>query len=221
MTRTIHITEEPVILSGFNAILKPSKFGYSLKAVVGEDIVNKLEEERKDCLDWAQGKLSCKPNRATLKPTPWEEVYPGKFIVKFSWKEENKPPVVDTEGTLITNEDLPVYEGSQVKIGFTQKPYILRDGTTYGTSLKLSGVQIVKVILPNGRILECKGYWDSADRRKIRAVIKDNPDIDLRMVFQDPYKKISKKSKTTYATWCDRYDIKWCAYHTIPIDWLI
>jgi hypothetical protein len=145
MTRTIHITEEPVILSGFNAILKPSKFGYSLKAVVGEDIVNKLEEERKDCLDWAQGKLSCKPNRATLKPTPWEEVYPGKFIVKFSWKEENKPPVVDTEGTLITNEDLPVYEGSQVKIGFTQKPYILRDGTTYGTSLKLSGVQIVKV----------------------------------------------------------------------------
>ena len=145
MTRAIHITEEPVILSGFNAILKPSKFGYSLKAVVGEDIVNKLEEERKDCLDWAQGKLSCKPNRATLKPTPWEEVYPGKFIVKFSWKEENKPPVVDTEGTLITNEDLPVYEGSQVKIGFTQKPYILRDGTTYGTSLKLSGVQIVKV----------------------------------------------------------------------------
>ena len=145
MTRTIHITEEPVILSGFNAILKPSKFGYSLKAVVGEDIVNKLEEERKDCLDWAQGKLSCKPNRATLKPTPWEEVYPGKFIVKFSWKEENKPPVVDTEGTLITNEDLPVYEGSQVKIGFTQKPYILRDGTTYGTSLKLSGVQIVKI----------------------------------------------------------------------------
>ena len=75
-------------------------------------------------------------------------------------------------------------------------------------------------ILPNGRILECKGYWDSADRRKIRAVIKDNPDIDLRMVFQDPFKKISKKSKTTYATWCDRYDIKWCAFHNIPIDWL-
>ena len=145
MTRPIHITQEPVVLSGFNAILKPSKFGYSLKAVVGEDIVNKLEEEREDCLDWAKGKLSCKPNRATLKPTPWEEVYPGKYLVKFSWKEENKPPVVDTEGTLITNEDLPVYEGSQVKIGFTQKPYILRDGTTYGTSLKLSGVQIIKV----------------------------------------------------------------------------
>ena len=145
MTRTIHITEEPVILSGFNAILKPSKFGYTLRAVVGEEIINKLDEERKDCLDWAISKLKCKPNRATVKPEPWEEVYPGKYVVKFSWKEENKPPIVDCEGTLITDENLPVYEGSEVKIGFTQKPYLQRDGTTYGTSLKLSGVQIVKV----------------------------------------------------------------------------
>ena len=144
MSRTIHITEEPVVLSGFNAILKPSKFGYSLKAVVGQDIIDKLEEERKDCIDWCISKLS-NPKRSVVKPTPWEEVYPGQFLIKFSWKEENKPPVVDSEGTLITNEDLPVFEGSQVKLGFVQKPYILRDGTTYGTSLKLSGVQIVKI----------------------------------------------------------------------------
>ena len=145
MTRPIHITENPVKLTGFNAILKPSKFGYTLRAVVGEEIINKLDEERKDCLDWAISKLKCKPNRATVKPEPWEEVYPGKYVVKFSWKEESKPPIVDCEGTLITDENLPVYEGSEVKIGFTQKAYLLRDGTTYGTSLKLSGVQIIKV----------------------------------------------------------------------------
>jgi len=145
MTRTIHITENPVKLTGFNAILKPSKFGYTLRAVVGEEIIDALDAERTDCLDWCISKLKCKPNRATVKPEPWEEVYPGKFVVKFSWKEENKPPIVDSEGTLITDENLPVYEGSEVKIGFTQKPYLLRDGTTYGTSLKLSGVQIVKV----------------------------------------------------------------------------
>ena len=40
------------------------------------------------------------------------------------------------------------------------------------------------------------------------------------MVFQDPYKRISKKSKTTYAKWCERYNIKWCAAHCIPVDWL-
>ena len=42
-------------------------------------------------------------------------------------------------------------------------------------------------VLPNnGVILEVKGYWDPPSRRKIRQVIKDNPKIDLRMVFQDP-----------------------------------
>ncbi|NIR14310.1 MAG: hypothetical protein GWN86_10310 [Desulfobacterales bacterium] len=75
-------------------------------------------------------------------------------------------------------------------------------------------------LLPNGIYLECKGYWDSEDRRKTLAVLKSNPDIDLRMVFQAPYNKISKKSKTTYATWCDKHDIKWCAFHSIPIEWL-
>ena len=69
-------------------------------------------------------------------------------------------------------------------------------------------------------MLETKGYWRPEDRRKVRQVIAENPDLDLRMVFQDPYKKISKKSKTTYAKWCQRYGIKWCAFHAIPIDWL-
>ena len=76
-------------------------------------------------------------------------------------------------------------------------------------------------ILPNGIYLESKGYWDAKDRRKILAVVKDNPDIDLRMVFQAPFNKISKKSKTTYAQWCERHGIRWAAVHAIPIDWLI
>ena len=42
-------------------------------------------------------------------------------------------------------------------------------------------------ILPNGVHLECKGYWDSKDRRKIKAVKEQNPDLELRMVFQAPY----------------------------------
>jgi hypothetical protein len=32
-----------------------------------------------------------------------------------------------------------------VKLAFRQKPYILKDGVTYGTSLKLVGVQIVEL----------------------------------------------------------------------------
>ena len=144
MARNIHITQEPVTLNGYQAVLKPSKFGYSLKAIVGSELIKELETERDDCLKWAESKLK-NPKRATLKPTPWEEVADGEYVIKFSWAEDKRPPVVDTEGTPITNMDTPVYEGSKVKLCFIQKPYILRDGVTYGTSLKLSGVQVISV----------------------------------------------------------------------------
>ena len=75
-------------------------------------------------------------------------------------------------------------------------------------------------ILPNGIILECKGYWDAPDRRKIKNVCEQNPDLDIRMVFQAPFNRISKKSKTTYAKWCDRHSIPWTSFHNIPIEWL-
>ena len=76
-------------------------------------------------------------------------------------------------------------------------------------------------ILPNHVYLETKGYWDPADRRKVLAVKQDNPDIDLRMIFQAPYNTISKKSKTTYAQWCEKHDIPWSSFHNIPLEWLI
>ena len=144
MARTIHKTENPVTLEGFQAILAPSKFGYSLSAVVDTDVVDKLDTERSEVLKWAEGKLK-NPKRSTLKPEPWEEVSKDKYKIKFSWNEENRPPVVDTEGTQLTDTNIPLYAGSTVKLGFYQKPYILRDGVTYGSSLKLVGVQVVSV----------------------------------------------------------------------------
>ena len=76
-------------------------------------------------------------------------------------------------------------------------------------------------VLPNYVYLEAKGYWSPEDRRKILAVKRDNPGIDLRMIFQSPYNKISKSSKTTYAQWCDKHDIPWAAFHEVPLEWLI
>ena len=144
MSRTIHTTVKPVTLEGFQAILEPSKFGHFLAAIVDEEIVNKLDEERQEVLKWAESKLK-NPKRSTLKPEPWEEVAKGKYKLKFSWNEDRKPPVVDTEGTPVTDTKTPLYAGSTVKLGFYQKPYILRDGVTYGSSLKLVGVQVVSV----------------------------------------------------------------------------
>ena len=141
--RTVHVTDA-VKLDGYQAILEPGKFGYSLSAVVGDDVVSKLENERADVLKWAETKLK-NPKRATCKPTPWEEVAEGKHKLKFSWGEDKKPPVVDTEGTPVTDTKTPIYGGSTVKLGFYQKPYILRDGVTYGSSLKLVGIQVVEL----------------------------------------------------------------------------
>ena len=142
MARNIIKTEQAVTLEGFQAVLKPSKFGYSLSAVVDQSMVDCLETDREDSIKWAQSKLK-NPKRSVLKPEPWEEVAEGQYKVKFSWNEETKPPVVDTEGTLIEDENTPLYSGSQCKLAFYQKPYILKDGVTYGTSLKLVGVQVI------------------------------------------------------------------------------
>ena len=79
-----------------------------------------------------------------LKPEPWEEVSQGNYLLKFSW-DPNKDPVVvvDSEGTHITDENTPLFGGSRVKLAFYQKPYVLKDGVTYGTRLVLQGVQVI------------------------------------------------------------------------------
>jgi len=142
MPRQIHKTAQPVVLEGFQALLRPSKFGYSLKALVDSEIINQLEEDRGNSLKWCESKLK-NPKRSTLKPEPWEEVADGQYAIKFSWSEDAKPPIFDTEGTLLTDETIPIYSGSKVKLAFYQRPYVLRDNVTYGTSLKLLGVQVV------------------------------------------------------------------------------
>ena len=144
MVRTIHKTDKPVTLDGFQAVVAPSKFGYSLGAIVGDDMIHNLENERADVLKWAESKLK-NPKRATCKPEPWEEVAKGKYKIKFSWNEDTRPPVVDTEGVPVTDVKTPLYGGSNVKLAFYQKPYILRDGVTYGSSLKLVGIQVISV----------------------------------------------------------------------------
>ena len=144
MPKNVFKTDEPVILEGYQAILKPSKYGYSLATQVGEDMIEKLEADRAELVKWCESKLK-NPKRSVARPEPWEEVTDGVYKIKFSWNEENRPAVVDTEGTLITDERTPLFSGSQVKVAFYQKPYILKDGVTYGTSLKLRGVQLISL----------------------------------------------------------------------------
>ena len=144
---TTRVTKEPVLLEGFQAVLKPGEWGYKLAAVLPESFVKDLEEERESALDWARSKAK-NPKRVTVKPEPWEEIEnkPGFYQVRFSWKDGDKhvPVVVDTEGTAITDETTPIYSGTMVKLAFFQKPYVLPAGDI-GTSLKLKAVQVVSL----------------------------------------------------------------------------
>ena len=73
--------------------------------------------------------------------------------------------------------------------------------------------------LPNGVILEAKGFFKPADRTKMLAVKKAHPSLDIRFVFQ-ANNKLSKSSKTTYGAWADKHGFPWCIGPSIPESWL-
>lgn len=75
------------------------------------------------------------------------------------------------------------------------------------------------VFLHNGIVIEGKGRFVTSDRKKHTLIQEQYPDLDIRFVFSRPNDKIGKKSKTTYAMWCDRLGILW-AHKRIPIEWL-
>lgn len=74
-------------------------------------------------------------------------------------------------------------------------------------------------ILPNGIVIETKGRFVTADRKKHLMLKSQHPDLDIRFVFNRANTKISKKSSTTYAMWCLRHGFSY-AQGYIPEDWL-
>lgn len=67
--------------------------------------------------------------------------------------------------------------------------------------------------------IETKGQFVGSDRSKHKLIAEQYPDLDLRFVFQNEKVKLSKKSKTTYADWCNKNNFKY-AKGVIPIGWM-
>ena len=55
--------------------------------------------------------------------------------------------------------------------------------------------------LENGIIIETKGRFTAADRRKMVGVKAMHPDLDIKMLFMRD-NKIDKRSATKYSDWC-------------------
>jgi len=68
-------------------------------------------------------------------------------------------------------------------------------------------------------IIETKGRFVTADRQKMLLVKEQHPDLDIRFVFSNPNTRISKKSQTTYAAWCEKHGFLYAAKVT-PEEWL-
>jgi Phage endonuclease I len=60
--------------------------------------------------------------------------------------------------------------------------------------------------LPNGVLVESKGYFSARDRRKMLQVVRDNPELDIRLVFQRANNRLTKSPNSmTYGQWCDKH----------------
>jgi len=73
-------------------------------------------------------------------------------------------------------------------------------------------------ILPNGIIIESKGYFAIEDRKKHMLIRQQHPDKDIRFVFTRSATKLYKGSKSTYSDWCVKNNFKF-ADKKIPDSW--
>ena len=74
-------------------------------------------------------------------------------------------------------------------------------------------------VLDNGIIIEVKGFWSVADRKKHAQVKEQHPSLDIRLVFENSKRKIRKGSNTTYGMWCAKNDILFYD-RIIPLVWM-
>ena len=73
--------------------------------------------------------------------------------------------------------------------------------------------------LENGIIIESKGRFLVADRKKHLLIKRQQPHLDIRFVFSNSKQKISKASRTTYADWCNKNGFLY-ADKEIPDSWI-
>ena len=73
--------------------------------------------------------------------------------------------------------------------------------------------------LPNGIIIESKGRFVQADRKKHLIIQDQHPFLDIRFVFSNSKAKLYKGAKSTYGDWCNRHGFLY-ADKRIPDEWL-
>jgi hypothetical protein len=73
-------------------------------------------------------------------------------------------------------------------------------------------------VLPNGIVVETKGRFMPADRRKHLLIKNQMPNVDIRFVFSNSKSRISKGSNTTCAMWCEAHGFRY-SDRLVPLSW--
>ena len=74
--------------------------------------------------------------------------------------------------------------------------------------------------LENGIIIESKGRFVAADRKKHLKIKDQHPFLDIRFVFSNSRAKLNKGAKSSYGDWCDKHGFLY-ADKRIPDEWLL
>jgi hypothetical protein len=69
-------------------------------------------------------------------------------------------------------------------------------------------------------IVEAKGRWTAQDRKKMCYVTEQNPDLDIRILFERDNRLSKSKRSMTYTAWCTKKGIGCAVGRSIPQEWM-
>lgn len=112
-------------------------------------------------------------------------------------------------------------------VGFTYESLILKyeKPVRSGLCKTCDGKKVVKIatykpdfVLENGEIIEYKGRLTAADRTKLIAVARSNPELRLKLIFGSD-NKLAKNNKKRYSEWATEHGFDY-AIGSPPRRWL-
>jgi hypothetical protein len=97
------------------------------------------------------------------------------------------------------------------KITFAYEPYSI-PWTSRPKKHRYTPDFLVRTHSSNVIYLETKGLFDAADMEKHLMVKLQNPQLDIRFVFQRSAGWHTKVKTKSYAKWCQTHGFKYCDY---------
>lgn len=114
-----------------------------------------------------------------------------------------------------------------VKYGYEKEIIEFQEKVRKGSCRKCGGVgtsyrtlRYTPDLIFNGRgfLVEIKGKFTASNRSRMELVLEQNPDLDLRFVFQrDNW--ITKKHISKYSDWAEKLGLKYYVGNEIPKEW--